>query len=185
MAAPPGARPRPLRWPYRPGWRRHVWPCAGLLLLLAAGCGPAPAALAEARPSARALAEDVLRAFERRDKAAALTLAVSEAEFREHIWPELPAARPERNLPVDYVWNDLRQKSDNSLSARMAAPPAAGLTLIDVRFESVTAYKSFQVHRAAVFVVRDGSGNQRDLRLCGSMVEQAGRWKVFSYVVDD
>jgi hypothetical protein len=46
-------------------------------------------------------------------------------------------------------------------------------------------YDGYTVHRDAVFVVRAADGTTEDLRLCGSMVEQAGRWKVFSYVVND
>jgi hypothetical protein len=33
--------------------------------------------------------------------------------------------------------------------------------------------------------VHDASGMELELRVCGSMVEQGGVWKVFSYVVDD
>ncbi len=47
-------------------------------------------------------------------------LALNEIEFREQVWPELPAARPERNLPFSYVWGDLRQKSDANLERTLA-----------------------------------------------------------------
>ena len=39
-------------------------------------------------------------------------------------------------------------------------------------------------HRETTLRVRDDSGMELDLRVFGSMLEQGGVWKVFSYVVD-
>ena len=55
--------------------------------------------------------------------------------------------------------------------------------LIDIRFAADTDYRTYRVHREATFHVRDGSGMELDLRVCGSMIEQDGAWKVFSYVL--
>jgi hypothetical protein len=55
--------------------------------------------------------------------------------------------------------------------------------LIDVRFEGMSDYRTYRVHREAVLRVRDTGGSERDLRVCGSMLEQDGAWKVFSYVI--
>ena len=57
--------------------------------------------------------------------------------------------------------------------------------MVDVRFGEATPYRTYTVHRNSTFVVRAPDGQQVDVRLCGSMIEQGGRWKVFSYVVDD
>ncbi|HXG89920.1 MAG TPA: hypothetical protein VNJ02_16455, partial [Vicinamibacterales bacterium] len=113
-------------------------------------------------------------------------LALDEAEFRDHIWPQLPAARPERNLPLSYVWGDLHQKSDNRLRLTLAEHRGKRYELQRVRFDGeTTAYAGFNVHRQAVFVVHDSSGAEQDLRVAGSLVEMDGVWKVFSFVVDD
>lgn len=40
------------------------------------------------------------------------------------------------------------------------------------------------MHRQAVLTVRGGNGVQEEVRLFGSVFEQDGRFKVFSYVVD-
>ena len=58
-------------------------------------------------------------------------------------------------------------------------------TLRAVTFSDVTPYAGFRVHRAATFRVRDAAGRETDIRVCGSMIEQQGAWKVFSYVVDE
>jgi hypothetical protein len=148
-------------------------------------CGPSQAPLADARDSARAVAEAVIAAVTTGDQAALASLALSEQEFREHVWPELPSARPERNLPLSYVWGDLHQKSGESLRALLATHRGQRYALVAVRFGDQTPYQTYTVHRASTFVVRDAGGQELELRLCGSMIEQGGRWKVFSYVVND
>ena len=110
---------------------------------------------------------------------------MSEQEFRDHVWPDLPAARPERNLPFSYVWGDLHQKSNLSLARTLMAQRGKRHTLQHVTFAGTTKYANYVVHRDATFVVADPSGASTELRVCGSFIEKDGRWKVFSYVVDD
>ena len=91
-----------------------MWAAA---VALATGCGGSSAPLlSNTYPSPEALATAVMGAVERRDATALRALALNEQEFRDHVWPELPAARPERNLPFSYVWGDLRQKSEEGLA---------------------------------------------------------------------
>jgi len=113
------------------------------------------------------------------------TLALSEMEFRDHVWPQLPAARPERNLPFSYVWGDLRQKSTMALTGVMSREGGMRYELIAVRFNGETDYRTYRVHRDTTLLVRDAGGVETDLRVCGSMIEQDGGWKVFSYVTAD
>lgn len=155
------------------------------LLLLLSACTPAPTPLAHTLDSSRALAGAVLAAVTSGDQATLDGLALSEQEFRDHVWPALPAARPERNLPFSYVWGDLRLKSQAGLVRILGQYRGQRLTLVDVRFGDVTRYDGYVVHRDSIFTVRTSDGATEDVRLCGAMIEQAGRWKVFSYVADD
>lgn len=141
--------------------------------------------LAHAAGTPDALARAVLAAATAGDRQALERLALSESEFRDHVWPELPAARPERNLPFSYVWGDLHQKSDASLGPMLGAMRGQTVEFVAVRFGEVTRYATYTVHRDAVFVVRRPGGTAEELRLCGSFLEQGGRWKVFSYVTND
>jgi hypothetical protein len=128
----------------------------------------------------------VLSAVEQRDTIALRGLALSEEEFREHVWPELPAARPERNLPFSYVWGDLRQKSDASLGQTLARHGGRRYALVSVRNTGeTTRYPSYSVSRETVLTVRDETGAAMELRLFGSTIQKEGGWKVFSYVVDE
>jgi hypothetical protein len=83
------------------------------------------------------------------------------------------------------VWGDLRLKSQAGLVSVLGQYRGQQLSLVDVRFGGSTPYAGYTVHRSAVFTVRRTDGSTGDVRLCGSMVEKDGRWKVFSYVVDD
>jgi hypothetical protein len=164
--------------------QRRVFMGLGLSMLAGAACG-GPAPLANGAPSSDALARAVLEALERKDRPALDALALSEQEFRDHVWPALPAARPERNLPFSYVWGDLRQKSRLSLQQTINARGGVRHELVQVRFSGRTPYPGFVVHRQATFRVRPPEGDEVDIQVCGSMLEKDGVWKVFSYVADD
>jgi hypothetical protein len=128
----------------------------------------------------------VLSRIEQRDSAALRALALNEEEFREQVWPELPAARPERNLPFSYVWGDLRQKSETYLERTLAHHGGRKYVLVSVRGTGeTTRYPSYTVSRDTVLTVRDETGAEIDLRLFGSTIQKDGAWKVFSYVVDE
>lgn len=165
---------------------RRTFLGTGLLAVAgaAASCG-SPPPLANTHPSAEDLARAVLAALERRDKAALEALALTEQEFRDHIWPELPAARPERNLPFSYVWGDLHQKSRLRLEETVRRHAGQHLTLVGVRFSRQTRYPSYVVHHDSILRVQPADEPETDIQVCGSMLSKSGAWKVFSYVVDN
>jgi hypothetical protein len=156
---------------------------AVLILCGSVACNSVPP-LAHTSGSPEALATDVLDALARSDRARLDAIALSEQEFRDHVWPDLPAARPERNLPFSYVWKDLHQKSDISLSRTLATQAGKRYTLQRVTFSGKTTYAGYVVHRDARVEVTDAGGAPSSLQVCGSFLEKDGVWKVFSYVVD-
>jgi hypothetical protein len=153
------------------------------LAVFVLACGSAPP-LAHTHASSSDVARALLQAVADNDRAAFEALAVDEREFRDHVWPQLPASRPERNLPFSYVWGDLKQKSDASLSRVLAEHSGRQYELVGVEFDGDTDYTTYRVHREASFRVRDKSGADTTVRVCGSMIVKDGRWKVFSYVID-
>ncbi|MGE0443783.1 MAG: hypothetical protein AB7P99_01040 [Vicinamibacterales bacterium] len=155
----------------------------GLVLLAAAACSTVPP-LAHTHATPEALARSVLDAVEAGDRPALLLFALSEQEFRDHIWPELPASRPERNLPFSFVWGDLKGKSDVALDQTLSQYKGRRYELLRVTFAGETPYGSYRVMREATFHVRTLDGEAEELRLAGSFVQQGNVWKVFSYVID-
>jgi hypothetical protein len=163
--------------------------CLLALLGLSVHCGwlspPADLRLQPTLESPEAVASAVLEGLRSADLSSLRQLALTENEFHVLVWPKLPASRPERNVPWDYAWNDLAAKSDANLRARLSGWQDRGYTVVNVAFTGgVTDYETFRVHRDTVLTLRDGQGNVSKGRLLGSMIEQAGRFKVFSYVVD-
>lgn len=173
----------------RPGASVPRSPSAATLLLIAglaviSACGSGPA-LEHTVPSPKAVAEAVVQALDRKDVAALERLAISEDEFRELVWPRLPAARPERNIPWDYAWKDLAAKSRIQIRGRVRAWQPAAVTVVGVSFDGETTdYGTYRVQRESLVTLRDAEGRVTTARLFGSIIEQRGHFKVFSYVVD-
>lgn len=127
----------------------------------------------------------MLRHVLARDLAALRSLAVSRDEFEAWVWPRLPASRPERNMPMDFVWERLHQRSELSLAATVARHGGQAWSLDAVLFEGdTTDYQEFLVRRGSVLVVRTTGNVVEQVRLFGSMLTMGGRHKVFSFVVD-
>ncbi len=163
---------------------RRAFLLSSLPAVLLGSCRQPVPPLQNTYTSADALADALLRAVAARDSGRLQGMALSEQEFRDHVWPELPAARPERNMPFSYVWGDLRQKSELALSATLREFGGRTFVLRGVTFDEVTNYQTYRVHRQAVIEVADADGGARTLRLCGSMIEKDGAWKVFSFVTE-
>lgn len=174
-------------------WRRLVPPflvlaLAGTAALVAAGAGwAARPPLQHTFASPEAAAEAVLEAMHGGDLVRLRELAVSQEEFRAHVWPSLPASRRERNVPLEFAWSMLSQNSEGHLRQAVAALGGRPLMTPEaVQFlGEATRYGDVTVHRRATVAARTRAGDPARLQVFGSMIEQGGRWKVFSYVVDD
>lgn len=164
-----------------------------LVVVCALGACAAPSSPSEPPPelantfeSAEALAQAVLRGLQRQDRAYLATLALSEGEFRGYVWPELPASRPERNLPFDYVWGQLRQRGQAALDSILSRYGGRVLKFSSIAFKGeTTTYPTFTVMRDSEIVAADESGREWVLQLFGSTMVKDGRYKLFSYVVDE
>jgi hypothetical protein len=162
--------------------------CAALVALFAwlNAARSLPDPLAGTRGSPEAVAEAVLEAMAAGDTACLRALALTEEEFRGHVWPHLPVSRPEVNMPFDVMWGMLAQTSHGYLRQTLAAVDGDRLVLRSLRFAGASStYGQVRVHRDAELVVAGRDGDERIVRVFGALVEQEGRWKVFSYVADD
>lgn len=136
--------------------------------------------------SPEALAQAVLTRLAQKDLDGLRALPLSEAEFREHVWPELPTSRPERNVPLGYAWGQLKQQSDGHLENTFGRYAGKPLTFVRTRYTGeTTTYESFAVMRESEIIALDDAGRELILRLFGSAMVKDGRYKMFSYVVDD
>jgi hypothetical protein len=182
MAHTPMLITRPRRG--RRSWFSHM-ALALFLLMPAAGCHRSVELTPIARTfeSPEALAREVLGAIERNDVDALRRLPLTEQEFRQHVWPQLPASRTQGNVPFDFVWDQLHQRSDLYLRQTVARYGGHRLDLIGVDFQGdTTEYDGFVVRRETSLRVRDDQGRESSVRLFGSVMEQGDRYKLFSFV---
>lgn len=166
---------------------------AGVIALaltsVAAMCGDArperPAHLAHAAESPEALAEAILDRLAAADRAGLERLMLTRDEFEALVWPHLPVSRPATNMPISFVWNRLRQQSDGRLSQVLAVHGGTSYALVRLEFAGDRSrYGGATVARDSVMTVRTPAGGIERLELFGSMIEQDGRYKVFSFVTD-
>jgi hypothetical protein len=155
------------------------------ILTCATGCGRSPA-LEWGLESPQAVAEAVVAALDARDVRALERLAVNEQEFRQLVWPRQPAARPERNIPWEYAWRSLAARSRHQLKGRLSEwARGQRFTVVRLTFAGETTdYGAYRVHRRSAVTLRDTAGRLETSRVFGSLIEQGGRYRVFSYVVD-
>jgi hypothetical protein len=136
-------------------------------------------------PSIEALAEEILLGIEANDFEALIGLALSKAEYRDYVWPQLPASRPGTNLTVDYTYQGLRTKSFHALRFTLEEHGGRKYELLGVEFAGETTdYNTYRVFRDARVLVRNEEGNEGYLDLFGSVMEYRGQYKLFSFVTD-
>lgn len=135
--------------------------------------------------SPEAVSRAVLSALEAGDYENLRRYALSEEEFGSVVWPELPSSRPDRNLPLSYVWGDLNQKANYCFKRLVDTEGGRHYDLVRLEFEGVISpYDSYRVYRDARLVVRDEYGREKRVDFFGSVIERDGRFKLFSYYVD-
>jgi hypothetical protein len=161
-----------------------------LAVVTSTGCGEQHAdanalSLENTFESPEEVSRAVLAALEAGDYETLRSYALSEEEFRRVVWPELPASRPGRNVPLSYAWGDLDHKSTNRLRGLIARRGGQRYELSQVGFEGeTTRYDTFKVHRDSILVIRSEKAGVATVKLFGSMIERDGRYKLFSYNVD-
>lgn len=152
-------------------------------LLIYGACGRHASRFSTTFESPQDLASAVLEAAQAHDRQALERLALSESEFRDEVYPEMPAFG---RIPLDFVWKDLRQKSAIQIDRILALSGSWDFEVESVVFDGgATAYDTFVVHRKPRLRLRkrDGSGTV-DAAVFGSVIQESGRYKLFSYVVN-
>jgi hypothetical protein len=168
--------------------RRFRFPPGVLVALLLSGAFTDPAAaerriLEAAASSPVELARRFLDRLAEGDVEGIQQLALTEGEFAEFVYPELPAADPLRNTSAGFVWNQLHLRSQSSLGAVLTHLSGRRLKLKEIRFAGgVEPYDSYVVHRESLLILEDEDGVERTERLFGAVLEMDGQFKIYSFV---
>lgn len=155
------------------------------LIVSTAACASPPPPLTHTVDSPEALGRAVVERLAASDLDGLRQLMLTRDEFEAHVWPHLPASRPETNMPMSFVWNRLQQQSEGRLAQVVARHGGQPMTFISIATAGASsAYGTVRVDRESTMTVRTASGEVEEVRLFGSMVRQGTRYKVFSYVTD-
>lgn len=142
-----------------------------------------PCTLTNASSSAEGLARRLLTALALEDELTIKALRISKKEFCDCVWPELPSSRLP-NVSCDWAWDQATLNSLSGLSEMMPTHGGQRYELKSLRFEGADSYPTYRVHKKTRMIVRDGNGSEREIRVCGSMLEMNGQFKLFSFVID-
>jgi hypothetical protein len=175
---------------------------ASLLLvagLLSAGCGEGdaaegPARIAEVRPVPQTIAleggvaslDELLRTVERAladsDTARLFDLMVSEREYREVLYPALPASQPPINAPFETIWVTHFPEAYRGLLRTVGLYGGRDLHILELRFDRPDQdFGRFILHETSRVDIQVDGRREDNRRLFGSVIHAGGRWKVLSY----
>lgn len=166
------------------GLGMHRWLSAAVALWAAVACQPsAEPRLTGGAASIDALAAAYVGAVTDGDTAAMHALRVTEREYVDLVWVELPDNMPEYGWTGDFAWKNLDQRSRRD--AWRIAVDHGGPThdLRGVRCQGgVEDHLSFRLHRDCWLVIRDPLSGDREVKMFGSIVEMDGWFKVLGIV---
>jgi len=110
-----------------------------------------------------------------------LRLCVSEAEFRDILWPEFPQSRPATGLHWDDAWPVLWGRLNGGSVSAVRERGSRVYTLLRVEQAGATQeYRNFKLHPGFVIVARDDEGHEQRFDWIRSVAERKGRFKIYS-----
>lgn len=128
------------------------------------------------------LFDNLLEALEKKDTAALVGMMISEREFKEWLWCEFPASRPETNISSEFAWENHAYNSSKGLRLALRDFVGKKLYYVSHRFEEgEDKYQSFIIHTKTRVIVADTTGKEWEMKVFGSVVEMNGRYKLLSY----
>lgn len=129
------------------------------------------------------LGRAVLEALSRSDTVALAELRLTEREHNDVVWPELPAARPKVNFPIDFAWSNIEMRDRRSLTRLL--PVFDGL---DAHFRTVQcrgATQTFETFEVLTdcWTIFDVEGREGpfEAQLFKDVLVRGGGHKIFRY----
>ena len=124
----------------------------------------------------------VVEALNKGDASGLHQLRVSRKEYLTWMWPAFPASGPPHNYPEDFAWSNLDAKCSRAVRRLIKRYGESDFVFAKLDFERKTEkYKDFQLLRGTVLTVENKHGQQKTLKILGSVVEKDGRYKLLSY----
>lgn len=153
--------------------------CGGLVCLVASGF-----AQTAAGPSAALedLVKKVLAALETKDQATLEKLAITEDGYQKYIWPGIASRTPGANEKKFYGMFE----QGNLAGITSALKEFGGQKLEFVRVSASTSIRQTKAYRllaAPTVTVKDGSGQEKALKLSGPVIEHDGVYQIATFAI--
>ena len=140
--------------------------------------------LINAQPSASALAKRFLQVLASGDVRTMRSLRLTKQEFCRYVFPELPSSKIP-NITCDFVWHQATLRSISGMTEMLPRHKGKRYQFVSLRFaKGADQYPTYKVHKETHLIVKDESGEEKEVRLFGSILEMDGQFKLFSFVVD-
>lgn len=116
------------------------------------------------------------------DEKRARAASITREEFERVIWPELPVSRPGSTFTLDFVWEQHALRDAFGFAKFWNRHVGRHVQLVEIHLgDSVAEYATFRVYRRPAATVLDEHGNEKRIRLAGSLIEQDGRFKIYGF----
>lgn len=131
-------------------------------------------------PDLRTLLENVLAAVDVADGPSAQKSAVTQSDFLNIIWPEMPQSRPAARVPGDEAWDFLYNRNIASFNRTMGDFHNKGLRLVSFKVGHVDEYTNYRLHQDILIQAEMADHQPVELDVVRTVVERNGRFKVYS-----
>ena len=133
--------------------------------------------------SLEALGRSVLAALSLDDTATLRRLRLTETEHNLVVWPELPAARPEVNFPVDLAWTNIENRNRRGLERSLPLYRGRELRFEDVQCRgAIRTFATFSVRTDCwVAFSHAGGAEIHEAQIFKDVLVRGGGFKTFRY----
>jgi hypothetical protein len=131
-------------------------------------------------PDLRTLLENVLAAIDVADGPSAQKSAVTQSDFLNVLWPEMPQSRPAAQVPGSEAWDFLYNRNIASFNRTMGDFHNKGLRLVSFKVGHVDEYTNYRLHQDIIIQAEMADHQPVELDLVRTVVERNGRFKVYS-----
>lgn len=110
------------------------------------------------------------------------SLRVDEEQYAKELWPEFPSSRPELNFTPEFAWGNMNKKCLQGVAKWIRLYGGKNYEFVRIQFTKPTQpYDTFKLRRGTILTIRTSDGEERDLRILGSVVEKEKYYRLLSY----
>ena len=109
-------------------------------------------------------------------------LRVDQEQYEKELWPEFPSSRPELNFTAEFAWGNMNKKCLVGVTKWVRLYGGKNYEFVRIQFNRpIQSYDTFTLRRGTLLTVRTPDGNERELRILGSVVEKDNYYRLLSY----